>query len=138
MRGRSYRHQKLSATGVSISICPRSIWLERDIRRPMCVGRHATSAASASRTIFFSSVSRFVRVSASPKQPQSLTGSAMYIHTVTAVMTTMNSSVSLAVTLLLIAVSMNAPSVNSTMLSDTDIRSVSISGSDSDGGMAAR
>jgi len=58
----------------------------------MSSGRQATTAAQASSTTFFSSVCPLVSTTASPKHPQSLTGSAQYIHIVSAVMMLITSS----------------------------------------------
>ena len=54
-----------------------------------------------------------VRVKASPKHPQSFTGSAMYIHTVISVITAIKASVSLDVNWRFMANSKNTPRANS-------------------------
>ena len=83
------------------------------MKRAISAGRHATSVAHAISTMFFSSVSPLVSLSASPKHPQSFTGSAMYIHTVSAVITLIRASVSFDTMCLRTAKSMNTPSENS-------------------------
>ena len=65
---------------------------------------------------------------ASPKHPQSETGSAMAVHTVMAVITTMKSSITADVALRLMAKSMNMPNENSIADSAIDEHSVSQSG----------
>ena len=64
-------------------------------------------------TTFFSNVSPLDSFSASPKQPQSLTGFAMYIHTVISVITAIKASVSRDVVLRPIAKSTDTPNANS-------------------------
>ena len=74
------------------------------------------------------SVCMLVSITASPKHPQSETGSAMAIHTVIAVIAIMKSSIAADVALRLMAKSMNMPSENSTADSAIDEHSVSQSG----------
>ena len=98
------------------------------IMRGISVGLHATRAAQARSTTFLASVSPLVSLMASPKQPQSLTGLSTKIHTVRAVMTAMNASVSLLTTRRQMARSMSIPIQNSTALSATEAARVAQSG----------
>ena len=83
------------------------------MKRAMSTGRHATSAAHAESTMFFSSVSPLVSFSASPKQPQSFTGSATNIHSVSTVIAVIKASVMRDTTCRRTANSMNTPNANS-------------------------
>ena len=83
------------------------------MKRFILSGFHASRAASASSTMFFTSVCPLVSTIASPKHPQSSTGSAMYIHTVRHVITTITPSTIFVTSRLLMANSNSTPNTNS-------------------------
>ena len=69
-------------------------------------------------------MSRFDRMMASPKQPQSVIGSAIHSHSVMAVISPMNAAAMRDTTLRCMANSRNMPRQNSSADSDTDSPSV--------------
>ena len=94
----------------------------------MSAGRRASTTAKASKTTFFQNVSQLDSLMASPKQPQSLMGSAMASHSVSGVNTAMMSSSRRDVARRWMANSRQMPMPNSTADIATDAASVRMSG----------
>ena len=92
----------------------------------MSMGHRHVTTAHASRIIFLPKLCQPVSTIASPKHPQSLTGSAMASQSVSGVNSAITASVSLDVNLRLMAKSMLMPSRNSTADDATDRARVSI------------
>ena len=99
------------------------------MKRTICRGQRATTLVHASSTTFFSRLSLPVMGSASPKQPQSFTGSQKAIHTVTSVISIMKHSATREVRRRWMAKSSSKPRVNSIADRPTEADSVSQSGS---------
>ena len=104
------------------------LWLLFDMSLGIASGHRAIAAVHARSTMFLASVCALVSVIASPKQPQSFTGSATYIHTVTAVITTMSAASTFDTARRLMANITSTPSVNSIAASATAPHRVSQSG----------
>ena len=104
-------------------------WLLFDTKRIMSSGRHATRTAHASSTTFFQNVCQLVNTSASPKHPQSLTGSATASHSVSGVITSITSNTSRDTSRRRMANIRQMPNTNSTADNSTDAPSVTKSGS---------
>ena len=102
--------------------------VERERKRYIRSGRHATTTEAASSTMFLSSVCTLVRRNASPKQPQSFTGLNSAIHTVMRVITAMNATRIFDTRWRRMANKTNTPRLNSSADSATDARSVTMSG----------
>ena len=95
-----------------------------DMSNGMSIGLLQMRMAMARRMMFLMNVSMLLSTMASPKQPQSFTGSAMTIQSVISVITAITSRVSLLTSLLRMAKSRKMPMANSHMASRTDITSV--------------
>ena len=72
-----------------------SHWVERDRKRYIAKGHLASTMAQASSTMFLRNVSTLVSTTKSPKHPQSFTGLATNIHSVTMVITDMSAKANL-------------------------------------------
>ena len=99
-------------------------WFVLLMKRTILCGSLHTMMAAASRIMFFASVCQLERISASPKHPQSFTGSATAIHTVIIVITAMKASTSRLTMRRLMAKSRKMPRQNSTAERRTDAESV--------------
>ena len=88
-------------------------------------------AARSNSTIFFQNVCQLVSTKASPKHPQSLTGSSMASQSVMSVITTITQRVTLDTNRLRMAKSRQMPMTNSAADSRTEAESVTKSGTSS-------
>ena len=87
------------------------------------------TTSMASMTMFFQKVAALDSMIASPKHPQSLTGSAIHIYSVSAVMTAMKMAVSLIAMRLKHPRSIMTPAINSAMASAPASSAITLSGS---------
>ena len=99
-------------------------WFALPMNLTIAHGHLHTTMEAASSTMFLRSVSPLVSFNASPKHPQSFTGSAIAIHTVMAVITVMKASISLDTSLRRMAKSRRIPSDSSTAACSTEALSV--------------
>ena len=88
-------------------------WLLRPTKRGIRRGASTVTTLMANSTKFLVSVCALVRWMASPKQPQSFTGLATTIHTVTSVIRAMNTVTSLVTSRRRMAKSRKMPRQNS-------------------------
>ena len=94
----------------------------------MSSGHLLTTMAAPSRIRFFQNVCQLVNTSASPKHPQSVTGSDMASQSVKSVMMIMITSTAFDTSRLRMAKSRQIPRKNSTVESSTEAASVIRSG----------
>lgn len=113
-------------------------WLFLEMKRYWSDGRHTVTMLQASNTTFFISDSILVRCTASPKHPQSFTGSATTSHRVTSVMQPIKSKDKRAVRRRRMAQSNRTPMTNSTADSRMLAQSVIQSGTRPDSPTATR